>query len=55
MVANAIIEPQTNLSVVETSPDYVKKQIEKIRLLQKTIQEVLVENIDYGKDISSNR
>lgn len=49
MVANAIIEPQTNLSVVETSPDYVKKQIEKIRLLQKTIQEVLVENIDYGK------
>lgn len=49
MVANAIVEPVTTLSIVETSPDYVKKQIEKIRLLQKTIQEVLVEDVDYGK------
>ena len=50
MVANQVIETQpVALSVVETSPDYVKKQVEKIRLLQKTIQEVLVSDVDYGK------
>lgn len=49
MAANSIIEPVTALSIVETSPDYVKKQIEKIRILQKTIQEVLVKDVDYGK------
>ena len=38
MAANSIIEPVAALSIVETSPDYVKKQIEKIRILQKTIQ-----------------
>lgn len=48
MVANAVIEPQTTLSIVETQPDYVRKQVEKIRLLQKTIQEVLVKDVDYG-------
>jgi DNA-directed RNA polymerase subunit RPC12/RpoP len=48
MVANAIIQTPT-LAVVETSPDYVRKQIEKIRILQKTIQEVLVKDVDYGK------
>ena len=49
MAVNAIVEPVTALSVVETSPDYVRKQVEKIRTLQKTIQEVLVNNVDYGK------
>lgn len=48
MAVNAIIEPVTTLSVVETSPDYVRKQVEKIRTLQKTIQEVLVKDTDYG-------
>lgn len=49
MAVNAVIETIPTLSVVETSPDYVKKQVEKIRTLQKTIQEVLVPNVDYGK------
>lgn len=49
MAVNAIVEPVAALSVVETSPDYVKKQVEKIRILQKTIQEVLVSDVDYGK------
>ncbi len=47
MAVNAIAAEPV-LSVVETSPDYVKKQVEKIRLLQKTIKEVLVPNVDYG-------
>lgn len=49
MVANAIIDIKpTALSVVETSPEVVRKQIEKIRLLQATIKEVLVKDVDYG-------
>jgi len=47
MVANAII-PQ-NSTIVEVEPSYVKKQVEKIRTLQKTIKSVLKDKVDYGK------
>lgn len=49
MVANKIIEVPQRLNVIDTEPDFVKKQVEKIRILQKTIKEVLVDEVDYGK------
>ena len=49
MAVNAIIDVnRPSLSVVETSPEMVRKQVEKIRFLQATIKEVLVKDVDYG-------
>lgn len=49
MVANKIIEVPQKLNIVDTEPEFVKKQVDKIRILQKTIKEVLVNDVDFGK------